>query len=199
MSNVVPINPIAHARAVKARLWNPAGARQSSELEVVPAPAFRKQQDRRQVIVEWQKAKLDAETGIAIDNAIRSSRAANHLLNVPRDRERATAIARRLQEEEAIETPSLAAILRHVATYYGVPKIDILSHRRAARVVIPRQIVMYLGRELTLHSTCAIGRFLKRDHTTIIHGHRRIASLMAKHIRIAADIDNIKWNLGGRS
>lgn len=192
MSNIVAI---AHAKAVRNRLWNPAGARQSTELDVLSAE---KHQARQQAIVEWQHAKLDAETSIAIDNATRTSRAAGRLLSILRDRERAKAIAKKLEEED-YKPPSLFRILDVVTRYYRVRRIDVLSARRTAEIVLPRQITMYLARELTLHSMPAISRFLGgRDHTTVIHGYRKIRHMVDNHVYAAADIDNIKWELGIR-
>jgi chromosomal replication initiator protein len=59
-----------------------------------------------------------------------------------------------------------------------VTRADLLSSRRTAVVVKPRQIAMYLAKTLTLRSLPEIGRrFGGRDHTTVLHAVRKIESL----------------------
>ena len=66
-------------------------------------------------------------------------------------------------------------ILRLVSRHYGVSKSDILSPRRHRSVVWPRQIGMYLSKQLTTRSLPEIGRrFGDRDHTTVLHAIRKI-------------------------
>ncbi len=70
-------------------------------------------------------------------------------------------------------TPTL--ILNVVAEHFGVKPEDISSKKRNAEFVIPRQVVMYLCRELTDASYSNIGKLVgKKDHTTIIHGAKKI-------------------------
>ena len=75
-------------------------------------------------------------------------------------------------------TPRISEIQYAVAQHFGVPMIEMVSHRRARRVARPRQVAMYLSRELTPLSLPAIGRhFGNRDHTTVMHACRRIEGL----------------------
>ena len=70
-------------------------------------------------------------------------------------------------------TPSL--IINVVSEHFGVKSEDITSKKRNSEFVLPRQIVMYLCRELTDTSYVNIGKLLgKKDHTTIIHGVNKI-------------------------
>ena len=74
-------------------------------------------------------------------------------------------------------TPEL--IIRTVAEQYGIPEEDMTSKRRSREVALPRQIAMYLTRELTQLSTTSIGAaFGGRDHTTVMHGCEKIADSM---------------------
>ena len=69
-------------------------------------------------------------------------------------------------------------IQRAVARHYNVSRADMLSSRRTANVVRPRQIAMYLAKTLTLRSLPEIGRrFGGRDHTTVLHAVRKIENL----------------------
>ncbi len=66
-------------------------------------------------------------------------------------------------------------ILNTVADYYGISSDDIMGGKRNSEIVMPRQIVMYLCREITDTSYKAIGVLLgNRDHSTIISGDKNI-------------------------
>jgi len=89
-------------------------------------------------------------------------------------------------------------IQRRVAEHYNLRMADLLSPRRARPVARPRQIAMYLAKILTAHSLPEIGRkFGGRDHTTIIHGVRKIEELMIKDTGLVADVDGLKRLLAG--
>lgn len=88
-------------------------------------------------------------------------------------------------------TPSL--IINVVAEHFGVKVEDITSKRRNSEFVQPRQVVMYLCRELTDTSFADIGKMLgKKDHTTIIHGVNKIASEVNSNEELRNKIDIIK-------
>ena len=88
-------------------------------------------------------------------------------------------------------TPSL--IINVVAEHFGVKVEDITSKRRNSEFVQPRQVVMYLCRELTDTSFADIGKMLgKKDHTTIIHGVNKIASEINSNEELRNKIDIIK-------
>ena len=84
-------------------------------------------------------------------------------------------------------------IQRLVANHYNVSRADILSSRRTATVVRPRQIAMYLAKSLTLRSLPEIGRrFGGRDHTTVLHAVRKIEGMVGKDQELAVEIDHLK-------
>jgi chromosomal replication initiator protein len=84
-------------------------------------------------------------------------------------------------------------IQRLVASHYSVSRADILSSRRTATVVRPRQIAMYLAKSLTLRSLPEIGRrFGGRDHTTVLHAVRKIEGMVTKDQTLAGEIDHLK-------
>jgi chromosomal replication initiator protein len=69
-------------------------------------------------------------------------------------------------------------IQKLVASHYSVSRADILSSRRTAAVVKPRQVAMFLAKMLTPRSLPEIGRrFGGRDHTTVLHAVRKIETL----------------------
>lgn len=75
-----------------------------------------------------------------------------------------------------------------VAEHFNVTRADMMSARRTANVVRPRQIAMYLAKVLTLRSMPEIGRrFGGRDHTTVLHAVRKIEQLNSVDTSVAAD------------
>jgi chromosomal replication initiator protein len=84
-------------------------------------------------------------------------------------------------------------IQRVVARQYNVSRADLLSSRRTANVVRPRQVAMYLAKILTLRSLPEIGRrFGGRDHTTVLHAVRKIETLAGNDSALAGEIETLK-------
>jgi chromosomal replication initiator protein len=87
-------------------------------------------------------------------------------------------------------------IQRVVARQYNVSRGDLLSSRRTANVVRPRQVAMYLAKTLTLRSLPEIGRrFGGRDHTTVLHAVRKIEGLVGNDAALADEIEVLKRQL----
>src|SRR6186997_1320639 len=87
-------------------------------------------------------------------------------------------------------------IQRVVARQYNVSRSDLLSSRRTANVVRPRQVAMYLAKTLTLRSLPEIGRrFGGRDHTTVLHAVRKIENLVNNDTALAEEIEILKRQL----
>ncbi|MEQ1711430.1 MAG: chromosomal replication initiator protein DnaA, partial [Hyphomicrobium sp.] len=84
-------------------------------------------------------------------------------------------------------------ILRIVSRHFGVSKGDLLSQRRHRSVVWPRQIGMYLAKQLTARSLPEIGRrFGNRDHTTVLHAIRKIEGEISGNPRLRDEIEELK-------
>ncbi|HFN1652882.1 TPA: chromosomal replication initiator protein DnaA, partial [Enterococcus faecium] len=74
---------------------------------------------------------------------------------------------------------SILQIQEEVAKYYHIQLKDLKGKKRVKSIVVPRQIAMYLARELTDNSLPKIGaEFGGKDHTTVIHAHEKIQQLM---------------------
>ena len=85
-----------------------------------------------------------------------------------------------------------------MAEYFKLRVADLLSKRRSRSVARPRQFAMALSKELTNHSLPEIGdAFGGRDHTTVLHGCRRIKSLRETENRINEDYLNLIRTLTG--
>lgn len=93
---------------------------------------------------------------------------------------------------------TIEEIQRRVAEYYNVRLADMLSARRARAVARPRQVAMYLAKQLTSRSLPEIGRkFGGRDHTTVIHAVRKIDELCHLDSGIEEDVDLLRRMLEG--
>lgn len=93
---------------------------------------------------------------------------------------------------------SIENIQKTVADYFKIRVADLLSKRRSRSIARPRQIAMTLAKELTNHSLPEIGdAFGGRDHTTVLHGCRRIAALRDSDKRIDEDYRNLLRTLTG--
>ena len=89
-------------------------------------------------------------------------------------------------------------IQRKVAEHYNIRLQDMHSARRARNVARPRQVAMYLAKQLTARSLPEIGRkFGGRDHTTVMHAVRKIEELMVDDTQIAQDVEIIRRALTG--
>ena len=87
-------------------------------------------------------------------------------------------------------------IQRVVADQYKLKISDLLSKRRSRSVARPRQVAMFLAKELTSHSLPEIGEaFGGRDHTTVMHAVNRIEELSIEDSLLADDIELLKRTL----
>jgi chromosomal replication initiator protein len=93
---------------------------------------------------------------------------------------------------------SIENIQKTVADYFKLRVADLLSKKRSRSIARPRQIAMALAKELTNHSLPEIGdAFGGRDHTTVLHGCRRIEMLRETEKRVADDYLNLLRTLTG--
>ncbi len=93
---------------------------------------------------------------------------------------------------------SIENIQKTVADYFKIRVGDLLSKKRSRSIARPRQFAMALAKELTNHSLPEIGdAFGGRDHTTVLHGCRRIASLRETDKRVDDDYLNLLRTLTG--
>ncbi|WP_417231667.1 chromosomal replication initiator protein DnaA [Brevundimonas sp.] len=89
-------------------------------------------------------------------------------------------------------------IQKTVAEHFNMKQADLLSERRTRSVARPRQIAMWLCKQHTTRSYPDIGRrFGGRDHTTVLHGVRKIEELMPQDDQIARDVEALTRKLRG--
>ncbi len=88
---------------------------------------------------------------------------------------------------------SIEEIQRKVAEHYNIRLSDMIGPKRVRTVARPRQVAMYLAKQMTSRSLPEIGRrFGGRDHTTIMHGVRKIEELRGQDQSIAEDLDLLR-------
>ncbi len=89
-------------------------------------------------------------------------------------------------------------IQRKVAEHYNIRLADMHSARRSRNVARPRQVAMFLAKQLTARSLPEIGRkFGGRDHTTVMHAVRKVEELVGEDVSFAQDVEVIKRALTG--
>ena len=142
-------------------------------------------------------ARSITQNGRDLDGAFNRLLAANRLTNQPVTIESAERSIRDLVRFSEPKRVKIEDIQRIVAKHYNVSKSDILSSRRTATVVRPRQIAMYLSKQLTLRSLPEIGRrFGGRDHTTVLHAVRKIDGLVSQDTSLSEEVELLKRMLG---
>ena len=88
---------------------------------------------------------------------------------------------------------SIEEIQRKVAEHYNIRLSDMIGPKRLRTIARPRQVAMYLSKQLTSRSLPEIGRrFGGRDHTTIMHGVKKIEELRSADHSLAEDIDLLR-------
>jgi len=88
---------------------------------------------------------------------------------------------------------TIEEIQRRVAEHYNIKQSEMTSQRRARMVARPRQVAMYLSKQLTSRSLPEIGRrFGGRDHTTVMHAVKRVEKLCMEDHAFAEDIDLLR-------
>ena len=83
-------------------------------------------------------------------------------------------------------------IQKKVAEFYNISVREMQSLRRARNVARPRQIAMYLAKQLTSRSLPEIGRKFDRDHTTVMHAVRKVEELMVEDAALAENINALQ-------
>ena len=101
-------------------------------------------------------------------------------------------LLREILQEEGRHTITIEVIQKKVAEKFDLRMADMTSKRRPENIAFPRQIAMFLSRQLTEHSLSAIGEaFGGRDHTTVLHACRKVKELEATDREVQRDLKNL--------
>ncbi len=138
-------------------------------------------------------ARSIRSNGRDLEGAVNRLLAHATLTGAPLTVEAAEAAIRDLIRAHEPKRVKIEDIQKLVATHYSVSRADILSSRRTAVVVKPRQVAMFLAKTLTMRSLPEIGRrFGGRDHTTVLHAVRKIEALAQTDGALREEIDLLK-------
>ena len=133
------------------------------------------------------------ESGRELEGAITRLHATWQYMRTPITHDIAETVIRDLVQGMEPRRIKIEDILRIVSRHFGVSKGDLLSQRRHRSVVWPRQIGMYLAKQLTQRSLPEIGRrFGNRDHTTVLHAIRKIEGELSDNPRLKDEIEELK-------
>jgi chromosomal replication initiator protein len=138
-------------------------------------------------------ARTISSHGRDLDGAVNRLVAHSSLTGATLSVEAAEVAIRDLVRAHEPKRVKIEDIQKLVATHYSVSRSDILSARRTATVVKPRQIAMFLSKSLTLRSLPEIGRrFGGRDHTTVLHAVRKIDGLLKTDRALSEELELLK-------
>ncbi len=98
--------------------------------------------------------------------------------------------------KSTIKKTSISLIQKIVSQHYRVPVESMRSKVRTARIAFPRQVAIYLAREMTQASLAQIGqRFGGRDHTTVIHACQKISVLVERDVSLRSTLNQLRKEL----
>ena len=147
-------------------------------------------------VVDTLADKL-TESGRELEGAVTRLYAQWQLMRAPVTADAAEALLRDLVASGEPRRIRIEDILKIVSRHYGISRNDILSERRHRSVVWPRQIGMYLAKQMTARSLPEIGRrFGNRDHTTVLHAIRKIEGQLTGNAQLKDEIEDLKKQLG---
>jgi chromosomal replication initiator protein len=144
-------------------------------------------------VVTAYVARAITANGRDLEGAVNRLLAHATLSGAPVTLETAETAIRDLVRNREPKRVKIEDIQKLVASRYNVSRSDILSERRTAAVVKPRQIAMYLSKVLTLRSLPEIGRrFGGRDHTTVLHAVRKIEKQIGEDSVLGDEVELLK-------
>ena len=118
------------------------------------------------------------------------------LTNRPLDLQTVEVLLQDVLMEQAQNQLTLETIQKRVADHYQIRHSDMTSKRRPANIAMPRQIAMYLSRQLTKHSLQEIGdAFGGRDHGTVIHACKTVENMMEQDDSVRGSVEFLRAQL----
>jgi chromosomal replication initiator protein len=136
----------------------------------------------------------------ALEGALIRVVAYSSLTGRPLSAELATEVLDGLYPKTNPPQRSIEEIKAAACEQFGISSDELVSSGRTARLAWPRQVAMYLARELTQESLPAIGRqFGGRDHTTVMHACKRTSERISKNASSRATVEELRTKLGARA
>jgi len=161
----------------------------SSRLKFLQAKAQQRQLVIRNHALAWLAQRVRG-SGRELEGILVRVEALSQLQAQPLDVE---TVARHFEEEFEANKPTFERIMEQVSTYFHLSTTQLFSSRRDRRLLVPRHVGMYLTRRLTGLSFGEIGRrFGGRDHSTVLHGCRKIADGLAYDTSLAGTVQQLE-------
>ncbi len=130
-----------------------------------------------------------------LEGALSRLRAHAQMSRTPLSVNLATDVLREILPQTRVRPLTIPTIQRSVADFFGIRVEEMKAKRRTKGVAFPRQVAMYLSRELTDASLPRIGEeFGGRDHTTVMHACDRVKTAMSQDTHLAAGIKSLVDN-----
>ena len=127
----------------------------------------------------------------ALEGCLTSLEAQSRLMGTPINMEMTRAALNHIVQERQNRRIDAELIIRTVAERYGVQPADLTGKRKTRDIALPRQVAMYICRELTDMSTTAIGQAFGRDHTTVMHGCDKVSDAMQSDVAFRNRVDEL--------
>jgi chromosomal replication initiator protein len=181
--------------------WGLTADIQSPDYETRIAILQKKQENDsfyvKQEVIEYIAANIKSNIR-ELEGSLNKVIAFAHLEKKEADLELAKAALKDIivPEEKKVISPNM--IIDSIASYFNISADDIKGEKRNKKIAYPRQLSMYLIREMTNTKLEDIGEILGgRDHTTVMHGVKKIESSFSENSSIESDINNIKKMITG--
>jgi chromosomal replication initiator protein len=175
---------LASGLVVGLEPWKPA-----SRLAFLQAKAQERQLAIRQETLSWLASHIRG-CGRELEGALNRLEGLESLHRGPLD---LGDVSRYFQDELESNKPTVNRITTSVSDYFHVPASEVISSRRTRSILLPRQVSMYLTRQLTDLSLEEIGAsFGGRDHSTVLHACRKVAGALTQDRLLAATVDQLQ-------
>ncbi len=186
-------------RLVSRFEWGLVTDIQSPDLETRIAILQKKAQLRRYVIpddvVNYLAVNIPSNIR-ELEGALNRVVACAELAGEPINEENTSEWLKDIIRKDARGPVSIDTIQNTVADYFKMTVADLLSSKRTSDLAMARQIAMYLCRKVTDSSLQQVGTaFRKKDHTTVLHAHRKISQMVKEQPRIKQIVDSIEGKL----
>ena len=164
----------------------------SSRLAILQQKAQERQLAVPREVMIWLADHLQG-SGRELEGAVTRlgilSRTKNDFLDV-------TTVARHFEEEARASRPSVERIVEKVSGHFRISRAQLYSSTRNRKVILPRQLGMYLARRLTGLSLDKIGHhFGGRDHSTVLHACRKVETTLAHDMVFAGTVRQLQAEL----
>ena len=130
-----------------------------------------------------------------LEGALKKIKAMNEIMHADVTMSHVESAIRDIIKESPGLYPTPDLIMKEVCSYFNIPKEKIIGLSKTKDVAMPRQIMLYLIREMTDLSLPDIGKFSKRDHTTVLYAINKISDQLSEDPNLEATLKDIRKNI----